>query len=115
MRVECLTCHGTYDTVLPDGTLYFHRCPPLSGPELREALRAGAVQLPPADAARLQAADEADRQHPPEPGTLARSDAVLASLLVERPQVRDENLSHERDAQGRPRLKADGLGTRPVP
>jgi len=29
MRVECLTCRGVYNTDLPDGTRYFHACPPL--------------------------------------------------------------------------------------
>jgi len=115
MRLECLTCHGTYDPVLPDGTLYFHRCPPLSVAELKDALAKHAIQLRPADAARMQAAIAAETQTPPKPGELAPTDAVLATLTIERPNARDENVRPTHDDKDRPVLNAVGQGTRPVP
>lgn len=34
MKNQCVTCGGTFDDVMPDGTLYFHACPPLSDGEV---------------------------------------------------------------------------------
>lgn len=38
---KCTTCGGVYLSVLPDGTRYFHACPPLSDLEVAVALGAG--------------------------------------------------------------------------
>jgi hypothetical protein len=45
MRVQCVTCGGTYDQVMPDGYQYFHVCPPLSVAELARAVQDGRVVL----------------------------------------------------------------------
>ncbi len=31
-RFACGTCRGEYSDTQPDGTLYFHACPPVRGP-----------------------------------------------------------------------------------
>jgi hypothetical protein len=115
MTVQCVTCGGTYTPVQPDGTQYFHRCPPLSVAELKAALDAKALQLAPADATRLQLAKDAETRTPPKAGELAPTDAVLATLTIDRPNVRDENVLAKHDDKDRPVLKAIGQGTRPVP
>lgn len=107
--VECQTCHGQYMPVQPDGTLYFHACPPLGVGELRDALAAKTVTLPARDALRLQAALSADAAAPVPAGEVSRADAVLASLSVPRPNMRDENVVSTRE-KDKGKLKAAGLG-----
>lgn len=38
MKWRCSTCGGEYDDILPDGTLYFHACPPIFDPETDELI-----------------------------------------------------------------------------
>jgi hypothetical protein len=42
---KCQACGATYNQVQGDGLLYFHRCPPLSLPELVAAVAAGKVAM----------------------------------------------------------------------
>jgi hypothetical protein len=44
-RLQCQTCGGEYDDVLPDKLRYFHACPPLSVSELQAAVDDGRVVL----------------------------------------------------------------------
>jgi hypothetical protein len=113
--MECLTCHGRYDTVQADGTLYFHRCPPLSVAELKAAIDSGAVQLPTPVADRLKAAQDADTTTPPKADELARADLVLAGVVVDRPNARDENVVGGRDPKTASQVKAAGAGRSVVP
>lgn len=86
--VKCLTCGGVYHDLLPDGTRYFHACPPLSDAEIKAqlALNPDDTKLTPAELAQLKAAPRA------------------------RPNARDENVPSTRsDDTGK--LKAAGGGT----
>jgi hypothetical protein len=64
--VECLSCGGRYEPLQADGTLYFHRCPPLSLPELKAAIDSGRVKLPkgetPEDAIERRVYERVDRR-----------------------------------------------------
>jgi len=93
MRVQCLTCGGIYDTVLPDGLPYFHTCPPLSEGELARAVAAGKVTLPPGETA---------------------ADAV-ARRVYRRALFRDENPVSSPDPKAPRRIVADGRGVQPAP
>lgn len=92
MRVECQTCRGHYDTVLPDGSEYYHVCPPLSAWEVRAAIAAGASPLTPAQTAALTKADNPK----PDPVTAIApppgGDGYLQSLALPRPNARNENV-----------------------
>jgi hypothetical protein len=35
--VRCVTCGGVYDTTLPDGSAYYHACPPRTRLRIRAA------------------------------------------------------------------------------
>jgi len=85
---KCNACGGVYDTAQPDGTSYFHRCPPLSHSELDAAVKAGKVQLP--------AGETVD-------------DAILRRTY-ERGNMRDENLVAT-SGPGAQQIKAAGDGT----
>ena len=85
---RCNACQGTYQTTLPDGTRYFHRCPPLSLPELTAAVAAGKVVLPGAETP-VQA---------------------IAKRIYERANARDENLAST-SADAPATIKAAGDGT----
>jgi hypothetical protein len=108
--LKCKTCGGTYRAVLPDGTEYYHACPPLSVAELQDGLDHGTVTLSTRDAARLQAAQDADAQHPPAKDAPSQAAIVLGTIVVERPQRRDENVTGRVDAKGRSLIKAGGQG-----
>lgn len=109
--VECVTCGGRYEPMLPDGTQYFHACPPLAVHELKARLDDGTLALSKADTRRLQAAHDADGKDPFDEGEESRVDEVLRSLVVERPNKRDENIRVGPAARdGRSRIKAEGAG-----
>lgn len=110
--VTCKACGGVYNPIQADGTQYFHVCPPLSVPELRNAIAKGTIVLAPADAARLTAAADRDLVTPPLGGAVPQADLVLASLSVPRPKARDENLvsTAEKNAGA---IKAEGAGVIP--
>lgn len=109
--LRCNTCDGTYDEVLPDGMRYFHRCPPLSVPELKAAREAGRLALSPSRALQLTAAEDADRTDPVAPGSLSRVEQFFGTLRIDRPFMRDENVVPDRDRQTEGTPKADGTGT----
>lgn len=113
--VKCQSCGGIYEPVQADGMQYFHACPPLSLPELRDALAANTVQLSRLDQMRLQEARQADLADPPAPDEVSSEETVLRSLVVERPNRRDENVTGEIDPMTkRSRIRAEGAGTSPV-
>lgn len=112
--VKCKACGGVYVDVQPDGTQYFHACPPLSVPELRAAIAKGTVTLAPVDAARLKAAADLDLATPPPEGEAPRADLVLASLVIARPNARDENLLATTE-KNKGAIKAAGAGVVAVP
>jgi hypothetical protein len=112
--LKCNVCGGTYNRTMPDGTQYFHVCPPLSVVELRDQLQKKTVQLTPAqqktidDAAKIDADPNAPKVDVP------RADVALAFLVVERPNKRDENVVGP-GAPGQPApMKAPGTGTTTV-
>jgi hypothetical protein len=113
-RQQCLTCGGEYDTVLPDGMLYFHRCPPLSVAELRELLRSGRVTLSTAQQRQLEAARAADATQPFAEGEASAVDRALASFVIDRPDYRDENIALPSTPDEPTSVKAEGKGIRPV-
>lgn len=111
--VKCKSCHGTYEPLLPDGTLYFHACPPLSPWELEAAIGTGLVVLTPAQQRLVDAATALDTQFPLAKDVESRRQATLAQLAVPRPLRRDENVPStlERDSGTR---KADGTGVQEI-
>jgi|SRR5579864_881380 len=80
--VQCRTCGGSYEPALPDGTQYFHACPPLSVVELTAAVAAGLVVLPagetPAQAIALRTYTRANARNE----NLASTDAKNAGAVV---------------------------------
>jgi hypothetical protein len=109
--VECVTCHGRYEPLLPDGTQYFHACPPLAGHELRQGLEDGAIRLSRADQKRLDDAEAADETAPRDAGEPTRAEEVLATIVIERPNKRDENIrAGQATKDGGSRIKAEGAG-----
>jgi hypothetical protein len=114
MRVECLSCHGTYDTVQRDGTRYFHQCPPLSPAELRDAIAAHTVQLSDVDQARIAAAQAYDGRNPAKDGQPTQAEIVFASIVVERPNARNENVLGGREPKTAAEIKAAGAGVQPI-
>jgi hypothetical protein len=94
-RKECNTCHGTYEEKNPDGSDYYHVCPP------RRLLR-------------VQHADGTRETIPP--SQLVETDIVLRELLRPRPNFRDENTLRREGARGEVRvIKAVGLGVSDAP
>ena len=109
--LECLTCGGRYEPLLPDGLQYFHACPPLAVHELKAGLEGETIRLSRADAQRLADAEEADRTAPRADDEPTRADEVLATITIERPNKRDENIrpgAGTKDSGSR--LKAEGAG-----
>jgi hypothetical protein len=114
--VQCQSCGGRYEPILQDGTQYFHACPPLAVHELKARLEDGTLELSAADEARLQAAEDADLTGLPPDDAPSHVDAVLRSIVVERPNKRDENIrvgSATKD--GKARIKAEGDGVVELP
>jgi hypothetical protein len=110
--VQCGTCGGKYRRELPDGTMYFHACPPLSVAEIREALANGTIALEAEDQARLDAAAQLDKEVPAKEGEPTNTDRALATIAIERPNKRDENIAGA-GAPGEPApIKSPGAGVR---
>jgi hypothetical protein len=74
--LKCVSCGATYEPVLADGMLYFHRCPPLSAPELAAAIAAGKIVLP----------------VDPKTSLPETPDVAVTRRTYERAQLRDENI-----------------------
>jgi len=100
---ECPVCHGRYLDPQPDGSRYFHACPPLSIVEL--------LALTP---------DQARALAPELPANYTRADldVLLATRPIERPGARNENVARDAppvgvkpgevpDYNDRPRIAAD--------
>lgn len=84
---KCQGCGGTYNQVQNDGTLYFHRCPPLSTVELAAAVAGGKVVLPNGET----------------------PDVAVTRRTYERAGLRDENLPSTR-AVDAGKMKLVGAG-----
>ena len=94
-RRRCNTCNGEYETQNPDGSDYYHACPP------RRVLR---VQHQ--DGTRETIL----------PGQLLQTDTVLRELLRPRPNFRDENTLRREGARNEVRvIKAEGTGATDIP
>lgn len=89
---SCNTCHGIYAPVQPDGTAYYHACPPLSDDEVIAALKL------PVDRAEWPPADQ----------------AAFAAFDRTRPNARDENIVLPLKPGDPVRIKAAGAGTTDV-
>lgn len=85
--LRCQSCGATYASELPDGTQYFHACPPLSRGELKAAVDAGTIVLP-----KGETVDDAHTRR-----------------AYERPNKRDENLKGTRGKDAET-IKAEGAG-----
>lgn len=85
--VICQRCGGSYEPIQSDGTQYFHRCPPLSAPELQTAVDKGLVQLPKGETV----------------------DDAIGRRVYERANLRDENLPSTKAADTG-KVKAAGAG-----
>lgn len=92
--LQCQSCGGTYAATQADGTLYFHRCPPLSVHELAAAVVAGAVVLPKGET----------------------PDIAVTSRVYERANLRDENVTGEPGKPNQPApIKRAGAGVVELP
>ena len=112
----CRTCGGTYEPTMPDGTEYYHACPPLAAHEIAAGLEDGSIRLSRADAARVQAARDEDVKNPVPDDQPTREQIAFAALTVERPNRRDENIQRVTVGDDRPaRIKAPGAGVTEVP
>lgn len=92
---RCNSCDGTYETVLADGTRYFHACPPIH----RARVRRGLVE---------QVVDLAD---------VLPTDDRLAEVFVARLNHRDENVQvvgTDTSGSAVTAPKADGAGAAEV-
>lgn len=112
-RLHCETCHGEYDDLGADGLRYFHACPPLSPRELREAIDNKTIRLTREQRAQLDAAAKADGATPATEGAPTRVELVLASLQIERPDKRDENVASVKAGSADQSIAA-GKGVREV-
>ena len=92
-RVQCTTCGGVYDELLPDGLRYFHACPPLSAAQLAQAVTDGKVVLPAGETAE---------------------DAV-ARRVYRRKDARNENVVPGLAFEGKTPIVSAGKGTTPAP
>jgi len=128
MTLQCQACKGTYTDTLPDGTLYFHVCPPLAAWEVRKAIAANASPLTAAQTAQLTALDAQPFNAANGETATGRGDNYLAGLGLPRPNARNENIdpakieSAPKDAQGNVKQTVDpstlmisaGAGVAPV-
>lgn len=89
---KCSACGGTYAAMNPDGTRYFHACPPLSVVELAAKVLAGKVVLPAGESA---------------------ADAV-ARRVYQRANQRDENVVASGDPKTPATIKSAGAGVTTV-
>lgn len=74
--LKCTICGGTYQPTTSDGLTYYHACPPLSLPELADAVAHGKVALP----------------VDPATGQPEAVDVAHARRLYTRANARDENV-----------------------
>jgi hypothetical protein len=87
---RCKACGGIYSPIQPDGSAYFHACPPIVLVRIRR--QDGTRATIPRD--ELQATDQ-----------------VLRELMRDRPNRRDENTLRREGDRGEIRvLRAEGLG-----
>lgn len=108
--VKCNACGGTYETTLPDGTRYFHTCPPLSVAELVDGLQKKTLTIPAADQQRYDAATKLVDANDTAANAADRGRRVLETITIERPGKRDENIAGV-GAPGQPApQKAPGTG-----
>lgn len=108
--VKCNVCLGIYEPMLSDGTQYFHACPPLSAAEIKDGLAKKTLTLTPAQQAAIDAAAKLDADPLAPKLEAPRADLAIASLIVERPGKRDENVLGAA-APGQPApMKAPGAG-----
>lgn len=109
-RAKCNVCAGEYDDPLPDGSRYFHRCPPYSVVELKAAIAAGVVSLTPGQQALFDKAALLDLTAPLAKEDVPRTDRVLGTLGITRPGARDENIRGFARAGKPDDPIADGIG-----
>jgi hypothetical protein len=108
--VVCGSCGGSYRRRLPDGLEYFHACPPLSALELKDAIAKQTITLTPEQLAVLDAAAKADKEKPPAEGEASATDRALATITVERPNKRDENVTGPGEPGKPAPIKSPGAG-----
>lgn len=108
--VKCNTCGGEYEPILPDGTQYFHACPPLSARELSALLEQRAIRLPPAAQRQLDAAIATDAKDPVAAGQPTRAQQLIAELAIDRPNKRDENVTGPAAKGENAPIRAEGAG-----
>lgn len=112
---QCNACHGIYAPTLPDGTLYFHVCPPLSVLELKAALANNTLTLNASAKAAYDAAVAADVAHPPAANAVSQVDALLSTLIVARQNARNENVTRQQPDPAHPAILSEGAGMTTLP
>jgi hypothetical protein len=112
--LKCNVCGGTYNRTMPDGSQYFHACPPLSTAEIRDQLQQKTLQLTPVQQKALDDAAKVDADPTVPKGDVSRYDQVLATLTIERPNKRDENIVGPGLGGAPAPMKAPGTGTTTV-
>lgn len=90
MATQCTACGGIYESRQPDGTDYYHACPPITKVAVR---RAGQVQF--VELADVRPTDEVRVYRGGKPVTVLVSallvdDRRIGDVTVERPNKRDE-------------------------
>lgn len=90
---QCQACGGTYNSLQPDGTEYYHACPPLSSAEILSLIGQGLLVLRNDMAATFAAAEAADAAAVAAGQPATHVSAFLVTLTIERPNKRDENLA----------------------
>ena len=95
-RKRCRACRGEYQETMPDGTTYFHVCPPRRLVRVRHA--DGSIEVV-------------------RPNQVLGTDVVVSDVFRPRPDHRDENTRDWiQDAAGSRRvIRAEGAGVEDAP
>ncbi len=114
MPTRCRTCQGVYMRLLPDGTTYFHRCPPVD--RVRAQVAGGAIvlfdsRLTVTTVTNPDGSVTVTRTFLP---PLPAGAVFLEQVFIDRPNFRDENVPSTR-AEDSGRVKAPGAGTDDLP
>jgi hypothetical protein len=107
---RCQTCGGQYERIQADGLEYYHACAPLNVRELREAVARQQSVFSRQQAARIEALKKLDEQEPLASGAPSRVDQYLETIVVERPDKRDETPIGRADPGQPAPIRSEGKG-----
>ena len=114
-RVRCNSCGGEFESLLGDGMIYFHACPPIT--RVRVKRGAAWVMLP------LQAVQPTDTIAVTRGGVTVETtvalvqpgDVRLGDDAAPRANARNENVKRRLDPDADVEIEAEGAGVTPVP